>query len=120
MGCRGICSRLSARRPASGSAYDERCRCNACNVWMSPAAAASTGRCPCCRQRVRFARRGIGGRLRRAAGAFYDARGTHAEMSDREAQDSDITAPGQASAAAAAAPGGDPAGDARVPAGTAS
>ena len=118
MGCRGICARLAVRRPASGSAYDERCRCNACDVWMP--ASVSTARCPCCRQRLRFAKRGVGGRLRRAAGAFYDARGTHAEMSDRAGQDSDITAPGQASAAAAAAPGGDPAGDARVPAGTAS
>lgn len=83
MGCRGICARLVVRRSASGSAYDERCRCNTCSVWMSPAAAASTGRCPCCRQRVRFARRGIRGRLRRAAGAFYDTPGTQAEMSNR-------------------------------------
>ena len=81
MGCRGICERLAMRRTATGGAYDERCRCNACGVWMS--ASVSTGRCPCCRQRLRFAKRGIAGRLRRAAGAFYDAPGTQAEMSNR-------------------------------------
>ncbi len=114
MGCRGICSRLVVRRPASGQAYDERCRCNTCSVWMSPAAAASTGRCPCCRQRVRFARRGIRGRLRRAAGAFYDTPGTHAEMSDSGS----IAAPGREGAAAADdSPDG---GLQPVPAGTAS
>ncbi|MDE0265552.1 MAG: hypothetical protein OXK17_00780 [Thaumarchaeota archaeon] len=68
MGCRGICTRLRMRRPASGSVYGERCRCNACGVWMPASVSYTEGpaarRCPCCRQRLRFARRGASGSRR--------------------------------------------------------
>ena len=83
MGCRGICTRLAARRPARGSAYAGRCRCNSCDVWLLSSEAASAeaaGRCPCCRQRVRFARRGL--RYPAESRGFCASHGTDADMHD--------------------------------------
>ena len=118
MACRGICEQHVTGRPASGSMYGGgRCRCQTCGVWLRADAVAGSSqagnRCPCCGQRVRFARRGAGKRLREAAMGntpgitvrpFYDNAARYMGMNDNLQADAAVVAASAGLDAYASAP----------------